>query len=49
VISTIALALASQASLVEAAQLSTVAAGVAVSRFGAVAVTRDELLSRLDT
>lgn len=49
VISTIALALAAQASLVEAAQLSTVAAGVAVSRFGAVAVTHDELLSRLAT
>ena len=47
VISTIALALASKASLVEAAQLSTVAAGVAVSRFGAVAVTQDELLTRL--
>jgi D-beta-D-heptose 7-phosphate kinase/D-beta-D-heptose 1-phosphate adenosyltransferase len=49
VISTIALALASQASLVEAAQISTVAAGVAVSRFGAVTVTRDELASRLAT
>jgi len=49
VIGTIALALASQASLVEAAQLATIAAGVAVSRFGAVAVTRDELASRLAT
>ncbi len=49
VIGTIALALAAQASLVEAAQLATVAAGVAVSRFGAVAVTRDELASRLAT
>jgi bifunctional ADP-heptose synthase (sugar kinase/adenylyltransferase) len=34
---------------VEAAQLSTIAAAVAVSRFGAVAVTRDELASRLAT
>jgi len=49
VIGTIALALASQASLVEAAQLATIAAGVAVGRFGAVAVTRDELASRLGT
>jgi len=49
VISTIALALAATASLVEAAQLSTIAAGVAVSRFGAVAVTRDELAARLAT
>jgi rfaE bifunctional protein kinase chain/domain len=47
VIGTIALALAARASLVEAAQLATVAAGVAVSRFGAVAVTRDELAARL--
>lgn len=47
VIGTLALALAARASLVEAAQLATVAAGVAVSRFGAVAVTRDELLARL--
>jgi D-beta-D-heptose 7-phosphate kinase/D-beta-D-heptose 1-phosphate adenosyltransferase len=47
VIGTIALALAAQASLVEAAQLATVAAGIAVSRFGAVAVTRHELASRL--
>jgi D-beta-D-heptose 7-phosphate kinase/D-beta-D-heptose 1-phosphate adenosyltransferase len=49
VISTLALAIASHASLVEAAQLSTIAAAVAVSRFGAVAVTRDELASRLAT
>ena len=45
VIGTLALALAAKATLVEAAQLSTVAAGVAVSRFGPVAVTRDELLA----
>ena len=43
VIGTLALALAAQAPLVEAAQLATIAAGVAVGRFGAVAVTRDEL------
>ncbi len=49
VISTIALTLASNGSLVEAAQLAAVAAGVAVSRFGAVAVTRDELTARLAT
>lgn len=47
VISTLALALAARAPLVDAAQLATVAAGIAVSRFGAVAVTRDELASRL--
>ena len=47
VISTLAMAIASGASLVDAAQLATVAAGVAVSRFGAVAVTRDELSARL--
>ncbi len=49
VISTLALALAARAPLVDAAQLATVAAGIAVSRFGAVAVTRDELASRLTT
>jgi D-beta-D-heptose 7-phosphate kinase/D-beta-D-heptose 1-phosphate adenosyltransferase len=47
VIGTLALALAAKASLVEAAQLSTIAAGIAVGRFGPVAVTRDELLARL--
>ena len=47
VIGTLAVALAARASLVEAAQLATIAAGVAVSRFGPVAVTRDELLARL--
>jgi D-glycero-beta-D-manno-heptose-7-phosphate kinase len=47
VIGTLALALASDASLVEAAQLATIAAGLAVSRFGAVAVSREDLLSRL--
>ena len=47
VIATIAIALASGASLVEAAQLATIAAGIAVSRFGAVAVTRDDLEQRL--
>jgi D-beta-D-heptose 7-phosphate kinase/D-beta-D-heptose 1-phosphate adenosyltransferase len=47
VIATIAVALASGATLLEAAQLATAAAGVAVSRFGAVAVTRDELLARI--
>ena len=49
VIGTLALALAAKASLVEAAQLSTIAAGIAVSRFGPVAVTRDELMARLTT
>ena len=49
VIGTLALALAAKATLVEAAQLSTVAAGVAVSRFGPVAVTRDELLARIES
>ena len=48
VIGTLALALAAKASLVEAAQLSTIAAGIAVSRFGPVAVTRDELLARFE-
>ena len=47
VISTLALALAARATLVEAAQLATIAAGIAVSRFGAVAVTQAELASRL--
>ena len=47
VIGTLALALAAKATLVEAAQLSTIAAGVAVSRFGPVAVTRHDLLARL--
>lgn len=49
VIGTLALALAARASLVDAARLAAVAAGIAVSRFGAVAVTRDELASRLTT
>ena len=48
VISTLALALAAQASLVEAAQLAAVAAGIAVGRFGPVAVTRAELEARLE-
>ena len=48
VIGTIALALASGSSLVEAAQLAAVAAGVAVSRFGPVAVTQHDLLARLE-
>lgn len=48
VISTLALALAARATLVEAAQLATVAAGIAVSRFGAVAVTQRELQDRLN-
>lgn len=43
VIGTLALATAAQASLVEAAQIATVAAGIAVSHFGAVAVTQAEL------
>jgi rfaE bifunctional protein kinase chain/domain len=47
VIGTLALALAAHAPLVDAAQLAAVAAGIAVSRFGAVAVTREELTSRL--
>ena len=47
VIGTLAAALAARASLVEAAQLSTIAAGIAVSRFGPIAVTRDELVSRI--
>jgi D-glycero-beta-D-manno-heptose-7-phosphate kinase len=49
VIGTLALALASDASLVEAAQLATIAAGLAVSRFGAVAVSREDPPSRLTT
>jgi D-beta-D-heptose 7-phosphate kinase/D-beta-D-heptose 1-phosphate adenosyltransferase len=49
VIGTLALALAADASLVEAAQVATIAAGLAVSRFGAVAVSREDLLSRLAT
>lgn len=47
VIATLALALASRASLVDAARLATVAAGIAVGHFGAVAVSREELLERL--
>jgi D-beta-D-heptose 7-phosphate kinase/D-beta-D-heptose 1-phosphate adenosyltransferase len=47
VIGSLALALAARASLVEAAQLATIAAGVAVGRFGPVAVTRHELLARI--
>lgn len=47
VIGTLALALAARATLAEAAQLAAVAAGIAVSHFGVVAVTREELDSRL--
>lgn len=47
VIGTLALALAARASLSEAAQLAAVAAGIAVSHFGVVAVTREELRARL--
>ncbi len=43
VIGTLALATAAQASLVEAAQIAAVAAGIAVSHFGAVAVTQSQL------
>ena len=47
VIATLAVALASGATLSDAAQLATTAAGIAVGRFGAVAVTRDDLASHL--
>lgn len=48
VISTLALAVAAHAPLFEAASLATLAAGVAVGRFGPVAVTTDELLARIN-
>lgn len=46
VIGTLALALASGATLTEAAELATEAAGIAVTRFGPVAVTADDLRGR---
>ena len=51
VIGTLALSVASGGSLVEGARLATEAAGLAVSRFGPVAVSADELLrvDRSDT
>src|SRR4029077_16948335 len=48
VIATMALALAAGATLVEAAQLSNAAAGVAVSKFGAATVAPAELLRALE-
>lgn len=47
VIATVAVALSAGASLTEAAELANHAAGVAVAKFGPVAVTRDELLAVL--
>jgi D-glycero-beta-D-manno-heptose-7-phosphate kinase len=47
VIATVAVALSAGASLREAAELANHAAGVAVAKFGPVAVTRDELLEAL--
>ena len=48
VIATMALAIAAGATLVEAAQLSNAAAGVAVSKFGAATVAPAELLRALE-
>ena len=48
VIATMALAMAAGATLVEAAQLSNAAAGVAVSKFGAATVAPAELLRALE-
>ena len=48
VIATMALAMAAGATLVEAAQLSNAAAGVAVSKFGAATVGPAELLRALE-
>jgi D-beta-D-heptose 7-phosphate kinase/D-beta-D-heptose 1-phosphate adenosyltransferase len=47
VIATMALGLAARASLADAARLANRAAGLAVARFGPVAISRDELLSAL--
>jgi D-beta-D-heptose 7-phosphate kinase/D-beta-D-heptose 1-phosphate adenosyltransferase len=47
VIATLALALASKASLVEAAMLANHAAGVVVGKVGTATVTRDELLATI--
>jgi rfaE bifunctional protein kinase chain/domain len=47
VIATLAVALASGASLVQAAELANHAAGVAVGKFGPAAVTADELLAAI--
>jgi D-beta-D-heptose 7-phosphate kinase/D-beta-D-heptose 1-phosphate adenosyltransferase len=48
VLAVTSIALAAGASLVEAAQLATVAAGLVVSRAGAVSITADELLEALE-
>jgi len=48
VLAVTAVALAAGASLVESARLATVAAGLVVSRAGAVSITADELLGALD-
>ena len=48
VVATLALALSNGASLVEAAMLANRAAGIAVAKFGAATVTRDELLDVLN-
>jgi rfaE bifunctional protein kinase chain/domain len=47
VIATMALGLSARASLADAARLANRAAGLAVARFGPVAISRDELLSAL--
>lgn len=49
VLAVTAVALAAGASLVEAARLATVAAGLVVSRAGAVSITADELLEALES
>ena len=47
VIATMALGLAARGSLVEAARLANRAAGLAVARFGPVAISYDELTASL--
>src|SRR5438477_524566 len=47
VIATMALSLSARASLADAARLANKAAGLAVARFGPVAISRDELLTAL--
>jgi D-glycero-beta-D-manno-heptose-7-phosphate kinase len=49
VVATLALALSNGASLVEAAMLANRAAGIAVAKFGAATVSRDELLDVLNS
>ena len=49
VIATAALALLSDASILEAAELANIAAGIVVGKIGTAAVTSDELLDSLSS